>query len=177
MRKQKLRGLLRVKLVSSRIWTWIKVLTQLYSIRSSYLEDAKSRQPFLAGLGDIGKLLLFQDLVHIHSCRGQVREHSEPIIVYGSLSLLDLSSLTVGSDTTHPHVSPRFSTRTNWDHAGQMLAEWMRWHLSKVLKGKITSEQVDTGEKYGGGRKQVSKGKELGPRKKASNLKIVTGYA
>ena len=53
----------------------------------------------------------------------------------------------------------------------------MRWHLSKLLKGKITSEQVDTGERYGGGRKQVSKGKELGPRKKASNLKIVTGYA
>lgn len=80
MRKQKLRGLPRVKLVSSRIWTWIKVLTQLYSpIRSSYLEKAKSRQPFLAGLGDKGKLLLLQDLVHIHSCRGQVRWGTPPL--------------------------------------------------------------------------------------------------
>ena len=48
--------------------------------------------------------------------------------------------------------------------------------MSKLLKGKITSEQVDTGERYGGGRKQVSKGNDLGLRKKASNLKIVTGY-
>lgn len=48
--------------------------------------------------------------------------------------------------------------------------------FEQVVQGKITSEQVDTGERHGG-RKQVSKGRGIGTKKKASNLKIVTGYA